>query len=185
MKSKFIAETITYTGDQLRSHWAYENFDIQGDSIVAFVGPCDVAPDKMVDLADRKDRKSIYSEEMLHLIVEHFDLDLEKTLLKQKLLIAILMEKLNHRLKSFVVHRLGDDLFEEDKKLSVSIATLTPVSTMIHVGINVLSRNTPVKTKGLKEYGIDPQELAEAVMNQYMVEMRTLFLARSKVKGVP
>lgn len=185
MRSKFITEKITYTGEQLRSHWAYENFDLQGDSIVAFIGGCDVSPDKMVDLADRKEHKTIYSEEMLHFIGEHFDLDLEKTLLRQKLLITILMEKLNHRLKGSVVHRLGDDLFEEDRKLSVSIATLSPVSTMIHVGINVSSKNTPVKTKGLRDYGIDPVELAEAVMNQYMVEMKTLALARSKVKGVP
>lgn len=185
MKSKFIDKTISYNGDQLRSHWAYESFDVQGDSIISFLGPCDVGLDKLVDLADRKSQKTIYSENMLHFIAEHFDLDLEKTLLRQKLLITILMEKLNHRLKDTVVHRLGDDLFEEDKKLSVSIATLTPVSTMIHAGINISSRNTPVITKGLADYGIDPHELAEAVMNQYMVEMRTLAIARSKVKGVP
>ena len=184
MTSTFISDTITYNGDQLRSHWTYESYDIQGDSIVAFIGPCDVGVDKLVDLADRKEKKTIYSEEMLHFIVEHFDLDLDKTLLRQKLLITVLMEKLNHRLKSTVVHRLGDDLFEEDRKLSVSIATLTLVSTKIHMGINVSSKNTPVKTKGLKDYGIDPQELAEAVMNQYMVEMKTLLVARSKVRGV-
>ena len=129
VKAKFIADRLTYTGDQLRSHWTYENYEVQGDSIVAFIGPCDVSLDKLVDLADRKECKIIFSEEMLHFIVEHFDLDLEKTLLKQKLLITILMEKLNHRLKHNVVHRLGDDLFDEDKKLSVSIATLSPVST--------------------------------------------------------
>ena len=185
MKSKLIADPIAYTGDQLRSHWAYEKYDIQGDSIVAFIGPCDVTIDKLVDLADRKEHKIIYSEEMLHFIVEHFDRDLEKTLLRQKLLITIVMEKLNHRLKGAPVHRLGDDLFDEDRKLSVSIATLTPVSTMIHAGINISSQNTPVKTKGLREYEIDPGELAEAVMNQYRAEMKFLTLARCKVKGVP
>ena len=185
MKSKFISDSISYTGDQLRSHWAYENYDVQGDSIVAFVGPCDVGPEGLVDLADRKQQKIIRSEKMLHFIVEHFDRDLEKTLLRQKLLITILMEKLNRRVKGSLVLRLGDDLFDEDRKLSVSIATLSPVSTLIHTGINVSSKNTPVKTKGLEDYGVDPVELAEAVMNQYMVEMRTLSVARSKVRGVP
>ena len=55
---------------------------------------------------------------------------------------------------------------------------------MIHVGINISSENTPVKTGGLRDYGIDPGELAEAVMNQYMAEMKMLTVARSKVKGV-
>lgn len=185
MNATFIPETMTYTGEQLRSHWAYEHYDVQGDSIIAFIGPCDVGLHHLVDLADRKDQKSIYSEEMLHFIVEHYDLDLEKTILKQKLLVTVLMEKLNNRLERDVVHRLGDDLFDGDKKLSVSIATLTPVSTMIHVGINIRSDHTPVPTKGLKDYGVDPRELAEAVMNQYRAEMRMLTVARSKVKGVP
>jgi len=184
VKARFIEEPLIYSGDQLRSHWAYEEHDVQGDSIVAFIGPCDVSLQKMVDLADRKEEKIIYSEKMLHFIVEHFDLDLEKTILKQKLLVTVLMEKLNNRLKQNVVHRLGDDLFEKSKKLSVSIATLTPVSTMVHLGINISSENTPVPTKGLAEYGVDPVELAEAVMNQYMVELRMVEVARSKVKGV-
>ncbi|UCE19973.1 MAG: DUF366 family protein [Gemmatimonadota bacterium] len=184
VKSKLISDVITYTGDQLRSHWAFEQYDVQGDSIVAFMGPCDVGTEKLVDLADRKELKKIYSQEMLHFLVEHFDRDLEKTLLRQKLLITIIMEKLNHRMKHSVIHRLGDDLFDGDKKLSVSIATLTPVSTMIHVGINISSKNTPVRTSGLKDYGIEPEEVAEVVMNQYMAEMKSLTLARSKVKGV-
>jgi len=184
VKAQFIEETLTYTGDQLRSHWAYEAHDIQGESIVAFRGPCDVTLEKMVDIADCKEEKIIYSDDMLHFIVEHFDLDLEKTILKQKRLVTVLMEKLNNRLKKNVVHRLGDDLFDESRKLSVSIATLTPVSTMIHLGINISSEHTPVPTKGLNEYGVDPVELAEAVMNQYMAELRMLAVARSKVKGV-
>jgi hypothetical protein len=185
VRSAFLSDVIAYTGEQLRSHWAYETYDLQGESIVAFIGPCDVKLELMVDLADRKEKKAIYSEEMLHFIVEHFDLDLEKTILKQKLLVVLLMEKLNNRLREDIVHRLGDDLFEKDRKLSVSIATLTPVSTMIHLGVNISSANTPVLTKGLRDYGIDPVELAEAVMNQYMAELRMMEVARCKVRGVP
>jgi hypothetical protein len=185
VKSAFMTKRITYTGEQLRSHWAYEHADLQGDSIVAFVGPCQVGSDHMVDLADVKEGKTIFSEEMLHFVVEHFDDDLEKTILKQKLLVTILMEKLNNRLEHNVVHRLGDDLFEGNLKLTVSIATQSPVSTLIHLGINIRSDNTPVSTKGLKDYDLDPRELAEAVMNQYRAELRLLDVARSKVRGVP
>jgi len=185
VKTQFIPETILYTGDQLCSHWAYEQYDLQGDSIVSFVGPCDVGKEKLVDLADRKRNKIIYSESMLHFIVEHFDLDLEKTIFRQKLLVVILMEKLMNRLHSSVIQRFGDDLFDGDRKLTVSIATLTPVSTKIHAGINISSQNTPVKTRGLIDYGLDPRELAEAVMNQYEVELMQTLMARAKVRGMP
>jgi hypothetical protein len=185
VETLFVPETIRYTGDQLCSHWAYEQFDLVGDSIVSFIGPCEVGKEKLVDLVDRKRNKIIYSESMLHFIIEHFDLDLEKTILKQKLLVVVLMEKLKNRIHSSVIHRLGDDLFDGDGKLTVSIATLTSVSTKIHTGINISSQNTPVKTKGLMDYGLDPRELAEAVMNQYRLELMQTSVARAKVRGLP
>ncbi|UCC13116.1 MAG: DUF366 family protein, partial [candidate division WOR-3 bacterium] len=38
MKSQYIEEPIIYTGEQLRSNFAYRTFGILGDSIVAFSG---------------------------------------------------------------------------------------------------------------------------------------------------
>lgn len=184
IKTLFVSDEVKYTGEQLRPHWTYENFDLEGDSIVAFVGPCEVGPDRMVNLVDLKKGERIYSRRMLHFIVEHFDLDLERTLLRQRLLVCILEEKINHRLRGNVVQRWGDDLFDGGWKLSASVATSTPVSTMIHVGVNVTSEGTPVKTRGLVDYGLDPKELAEAVMDQYTVEMESLRSARCTVRGV-
>ncbi|MCK4777466.1 MAG: DUF366 family protein, partial [Actinomycetia bacterium] len=39
---RFIPEKMTYTGKELRSHWAYNNFEMAGDSIVSFIGPARV-----------------------------------------------------------------------------------------------------------------------------------------------
>ena len=38
MKTLFIDNEIKYIGSQLSPHWIYKNFNIQGDSIVAFTG---------------------------------------------------------------------------------------------------------------------------------------------------
>lgn len=184
MQTLFVPREIKYTGKQLRAHWAYESFNLEGDSIVAFVGLCEIHSDWMVDLADRRQGARIYSPSMLHFIVEHFDLDLEKALLRQRLLVCILQEELNRRLKANVVERQGDDLFDGDHKLSVSVATLTPVSSVIHLGINTSGERVPVPAKGLKDYGLDPKELAEAVMERYQRELEDLKLARCRVKGV-
>jgi len=184
MKSKFITKEIKYTGAQLSSLWAYTQFGLEGDSIVSFLGPCEVKLKQMVDLKDQRARETIFSRKMLHFIVEHFDTDLEKAVLRQWLLVNILKDKLNHRLEGDVVQRWGNDLFDGEHKLTISVATVTPVSTKIHLGINILSQGTPVKTRGLKDYGIDPQELAEVVMTQYLAEMKIMNLARCKVRGV-
>ena len=184
MLAKFISEPIKYTGEQLQSLWALKQFGLQGDSIVAFIGPCDVSAAAMVDIVDRESGLKIYSPKMLHFIVEHFDMDLEKTVFRQRLLVCLLKDELNRRLGKETIERRGDDLFDGEYKLSVSIATLSPVSTLIHVGVNIETEGTPVLTKGLKDYRIEPKELAGQILQKYVQEMESIKLARCKVKGV-
>lgn len=184
MNWKLVTRTVRYNGSQLHSLWALRNCGLQGDSIVSFIGPCRVTPGNMVDQADVLKGSKIQSQRMLHFIVEHFDTDLDRAILRQRLLVTIAREKINHRLKGDIVQRWGDDLYDGDAKLSVSIATVTPVSSLIHLGINIVAKGAPVKAKGLSEYRIDPKELAEAVMSQYVLEMENVAQARCKVKGV-
>lgn len=177
--TKFIDEEITYTGDILHSHFAYEEFGILGDSIISFIGPAKVE-EYLVDIEDQKKKGIIYSEEMLHFIVEHFSLDLREAIFRQRHLITIIAELLGQN-----IERNGDDLFYKDKKLSVSIATLSPVSALIHVGLNISSENTPVPTVGLEELDVEPKEFAEAVMDSYREELEDINKALAKVKAVP
>jgi len=78
IQTLFAPDEIKYTGEQLRSLWAYRAFGLRGDSIVAFIGACDVQPAHMKDMEDIRDSSAIYSERMLHFIVEHFDADLDR-----------------------------------------------------------------------------------------------------------
>lgn len=180
----FVPLKIAYTGEQLRSHWAYNSYDILGDCAIAFVGPCDVRPEFMKDVEDLKAASRIYSEEMLHFIVEHFGCALDMALLRQRLLIAILAENLNRRgLGGGPITRSGSDLYDGRLKLTVSIASVSPVSALIHAGINVSSRNTPVPTRGLADYGIEPAAFAKEVLAGYSAECEGLLRARCKVRG--
>ncbi|MEG6615588.1 DUF366 family protein [Peptococcaceae bacterium 1198_IL3148] len=186
MIAKFVDSVKQYDGTQLCSLWAFRNFGLQGDSIVSFRGRCHVQIDHMVDLADVRANDSIYSEDMLHFIVEHFDMDLEKTVTRQRLLIAIIKEVLED-LTGCRLKRNGDDLYLNDAKLSVSIATLSPVSTVIHTGINISSNNTPVPTVSITDLGWPENrsaELADKIGQRYANEIESIRLARCKVRGV-
>lgn len=182
MKYHFEQSAISYTGEQLRSNFAYESFGIVGDSVVAFCGPCDVKKEAMVDIEDLRAGNRIYSENMLHFIVEHHDTDLEKSVLRQFLLANIIQDLLNLKLGALVVKRIHTDLYDEGSKLSISVATATPVSTVIHFGLNISSLNTPVKTKGLADYDIEPTGFADRVMREYTAECDNIDKARCKVK---
>ena len=184
MQTKFIDEEIKYEGFQLAPHWIYKNFKIQGDSTVAFIGECDVKLDEMVDIEDVINNEPIYSKSMLSFISEQFNIGLVEGVLRQRLLISTIKEALERRGKRIV--RDGDDLFFENKKLTVSIATKSTTSVLIHTGVNIISSGAPVKASGLSEdMGIsDIKEFAQEVLKKYSDELYDIVQARTKVRGV-
>ncbi|MFZ5899218.1 MAG: DUF366 family protein [Bacillota bacterium] len=181
-----VSREINYDGSQLSSLWALRNFNVQGDSIVAFIGACHVDLRSLVDVRDYLDNAPIYSPRMLHFIVEHFTNDLDRTVLCQRLFIAIIKDIVGAR-GAAGLERRGDDLYVQDRKLSVSIATVTPVSTMIHTGLNIYTKGAPVPAIGLPELGwpdSDAAILAEQVCAAYAQEIASVRMARCKVRGV-
>ena len=184
MKTKFIEDEIKYIGSQLAPHWIYRNFKIQGDAIVAFVGECEVKLTEMVDIEDVINNEPIYSKYMLSFISEQFGIGLTEGVLRQRLLMTIIKELLEER-GVFVV-RKGDDLMIDGRKLSVSIATKSITSVLIHTGLNILSEGAPVAASGLKsELGIDDiKDFAHQVMKRYAEELDDIVLAGTKVRGV-
>lgn len=181
----FVNEPILYDGTQLSSLWAYRSFGLLGDSIVAFRGPCRLDFDHMVDLEDVRAKSPIYGADMLHFIVEHFEHDLERAVLRQRLLVVILKETIEKNGPG--LFRSGDDLYFDGRKLSISIATVTPVSTMIHTALNITAENTPVPAIGLVELGWTVEQipaLAKEIGRAYAEEMQGIRRARCKVRGV-
>ena len=70
--------------------------------------------------------------------------------------------------KGVFVVRNGDDLMIEGRKLSVSIATKSITSVLIHTGLNILSEGAPVAACGLEsELKIsNMKEFAEEIMQK-------------------
>ena len=184
MKWLLTEEEIDYTGEQLRSLWAFSRFGVEGDSIVAFIGAADVREGRLVDLADARAGSHIYSPRMVHFLVEHFDSDLERAVWRQRLLICITKEELEVRVAGLRLKRRGDDLYDGERKLSVSVATISPVSTLIHVGLNVTTEGAPVPACGLDDWGLNAREVAEAVAGAYAAEVEGVRRARVKVRAV-
>ena len=184
MKTKFIDEEIKYIGSQLAPHWVYKNFKLQGDAIVAFVGECEVNLGEMVDIEDVINNEPIYSKKMLSFISEQFGIGLTEGVFRQRLLMCIIKELLEER--GVLVKRCGDDLIINGGKLSVSIATKSITSVLIHTGLNIISEGAPVKACGLEsELGIlDIKEFALKVMERYSEEIDDIILAGTKVRGV-
>ena len=69
MKSMFIDKEFKYDGTQLRSLYAYLDFELMGDSVVSWIGACDISNEHMVDGEDLLLNAAICGDKMLHFII--------------------------------------------------------------------------------------------------------------------
>lgn len=168
MECVVLDEIVDYDGSQISSLWAYNLKGIQHDSIVAFRGGCDVRIEHMIDLEDKRMGDMIYSPDMLHFLIEHFDsTDLKLVYARQRLFTSIVAESLSEA--GITVSRQGDDLFVNGKKLTISIASTSAVSQKIHFGINVSHDHYG----NLEEIGLDEGrsvELLADIGGRYVTE---------------
>ncbi len=182
MEYKILTKTLDYDGSAISSLWAYELEGIREDSILAFRGRCDVKISHMIDLEDRRMGDEIFSTDMLHFIIEHFDsTDMKLIYARQRLLTCLVAEVLSSCGVS--TSRQGDDLFFNGKKLTVSIASTSAVSSKIHFGINVFHDHYGC----LNEAGVkDPGSLPDDICRRYVREIEDIEkdLRKSRPLGV-
>lgn len=183
MLTHWCDEAIDYDGSQLRAHWLLSRFGSCGDAMVAFRGACRVRVDEMADLADL-DGPGIAGADMVHFVWESFAAaDLLLAVHRQRLLSAQAREVLAHMAPRAPVRREGDDLWVGAGKLSISIATVTPVSAIIHFAVNATSGGAPVVTSDLQSLGVAPREFALALLTRVADEQQSIAMARSKVRA--
>ncbi len=180
----YLPQPMMYDGAQLRSQFILETTGFQGDAIVAFCGAADVTAAHMVDQEDIATQAWIKSRNMLHFIVEHFHMSLSEGVARQRLLICHIQAALKKFKPELTIQRSGDDLFDGDRKLTVSIAAASLHSICIHTAINIDSTATPVPTRGLDDYKISAMPFALDVMRQYSHECNEISLATRKVKPI-
>lgn len=184
MRWKWLEGRIDYSGSELRPHWCFEKTGMLGDVIVGFIGACKVEGQNLVDLEDRKNGRVVAGDEMLHLVCEMFGVSLLATVFAQRLLCSIAKDRINQILGRDLVVRDGDDLFVRDGKLSVSIATISPVSGLIHLGLNITTSGVPVRASCLKDLGVDARSIAIDLMERFCQEFDGCIKATQKVRPV-
>lgn len=187
LKTVILEEKFPYTGSELRPHFALTKTKQYGSVILGWFGPCDVKTSELVDQEDRLANDHIKAKEMLHLIGEIFGISLETGVLYQRLLIDHARDLLVETGVKNVTRR-GDDLFVGDCKMSVSIATASGVSVLIHWGLNVDSTGAPVRAIGLADVGISKEEdlrkFAQKLTKRFTEEVMDIQLACCKVSPV-
>jgi uncharacterized protein len=185
LRTRFLAGLHKYDGAPLGGHWAYLRHGIQGDSLLAFEGPCQVQVQDLADLEDAKAGAFIFSPRMLHFVLELFGPSLEEAVARQWLMAATAADLINARLKKPLVERDGNDLWVGRRKLSVSIAAPTGASVKVHLGLNVDAKGAPVPAIGLQDLKVPARHLGLALLERFADDHARLRRARTKVRLYP
>lgn len=184
MNVRWLEDRIDYDGSQLRAHWILRTTGLVGNTMVAFRGACRVRDDEMADLQDLLSGPGIAGADMVHVLWETFDDgDLLRAVLRQRLLAALAREVLGEQAPRHPLRRSGDDLYDGDRKLSISIATRSQVSSLIHFAVNVVTDGVPVPAVGLAELGVDPRAFGERLLAAAHREMESVAAARAQVRA--
>jgi uncharacterized protein len=193
MKTKFVEKEFAYDGAQLHSLFGYMEHGLAGDSAVAWIGSCSIPFANMADGEDVVAGATIAGDRMVHFIIEKFHAPLIAGVALQRLFAAIVLDLLRENVLPAVALRLsreGDDLYlanttaNDRGKLSISIATVSPISTLIHFAINCTNSGTPVKTACLTDLSIDPVTFAREALRRLENEVNDIDFATVKVRCV-
>ena len=190
---KHIDEIFEYDGSQIDPSWAFQEFGIYGSSVISWIGPVNIAHDNLKDFADVG--LEIKSNYMVNFICEFFDQqppNMRIAYLRQRLLVMIFREILTE--KGVPTKREGDDIFVNDRKLSISIASISLSSAKIHFALNLKDEGTPddVDTIGLFDIKdendnqiFDDDNLVDLInetANRFINELETIENDISKTK---
>ncbi|EKF86636.1 DUF366 family protein [Methanobacterium formicicum] len=188
MKQKTLESGMLYDGSQINPMWAFQALGIKGSSIVTWIGPMNIHSDELIDYEDVG--LEIKSDEMVHFIIEHFDIqpaDMRLCYHRQRILVMIVKDLLEEL--GIKTLRKGDDIYLDGGKLSVSIATCSISSMKIHFAMNLTSQGTPddVKTTGLTECKAhltheDVTKLAKNISERYVMEISDIEQDISKTR---
>ncbi len=187
MKHINLGDHILYDGSQIEPMWAFRQLGIKESNIVTWTGPMEIKPEKIIDYEDAS--RKIKADRMVHFIIEHFDCqpaNIRMCYHRQRLFVMITKEVLEDF--GIKTKRIGDDLYIDGRKLSVSIATCSTSSMKIHFGMNLTSKGTPedVATIGLFECEMDDErihELVNIICKKYIGEVSSIEedIAKTKV----
>jgi len=200
MITKLLPAKQDYFGDQLSGVFSYKTCRAYEDSLIAFRGAADVK-EKMVDYEDVLNDDCIKAKEMVHFIMTIHGGSLREARLWQLMLMRQCYEAIDaFKTQSFskdapnpgaslrTAGRLGlcgDDIFFDDHKMSVSIATVSNNSKMlVHAGINIDDEGAPVKTFSLNKLDIFPNKFACTVLDKFAKEYTSVQKTLYKVLAV-
>ena len=192
---KHVDEIFEYDGSQINPSWAFQEFGIYGSSIITWIGPVNITPDNLKDFADVG--LEIKSNYMVNFICEFFDqqpTNMRVAYLRQRLLVMIFREILTEY--GISTKREGDDIFVENRKLSISIASVSLSSAKIHFALNMEDKGTPddVETIGLFDIKVNGEyvfnndnllNLINETVSRFIDELETIEndISKTKVLG--
>jgi hypothetical protein len=188
----------TYDGSILQDRFAYQFFRdkvLRTGNIIAGRSPAKVEADFMVDKQDLIDKDFIYSDDMIHFLIEIPDISLFAGICFQRLFNSVASNILATKYLKCDIEVDGDDIFvhkeheqggivQQKGKASVSIAKYVNGAVLIHTGINVKAgKRAPAFAFSTNLSDEHANEFMKDCIEMFYGMSHDLFVASTKLVG--
>lgn len=173
-------KVLKYNGTQLTSMFPYK-LSKGTSNIVAFRGPMDVRIGEMIDSEDVVKNDPIWSDDAINFILELPFTNIVGAVAIQRTIIHLFAAYFNDlkQNKDVPLYVDGDDILSgydtSYKKYSVSIATQTAHSSLIHIGLNLhAGKKAPKFAGNLADFFLNTPESSSSKLTKEEDLMRIL-----------
>lgn len=168
---------------QIRESTKFQNY------LTAFYGKANITQEGLCDIVDIHGNEPFIDGYMLHFIAEFKDISNLESVLLQRRFITIVRDIIEEKTGK-LLKQGGDDLYFDNKKLSVSIIAPTSLNTYImHAGFNIdnsatLNVQSLNNLFGKELESFEIKNLADNIANKFDQEISSVLIAGFKVKIV-
>jgi hypothetical protein len=163
IKSYFINKNTNFNIANLNSRFLKENFSIEQDAILGFVGP------EIIILPSSF--KKVITKNRLHFIIKHNNISITETNLIKLLFGSIIKEAIG-----LDCERKGSEIFWQSNKLGTCEKTIHEDVSLIHFKLFLYPETYIDNIIGLLDIITAPKIFAIDVMNTYISEIRNVFV---------
>lgn len=167
IKNYFIDYPTEYDLSYLKSGWAKKNFNIEADSILAFLGPLKGNAKSSIPAT----QLAYFSEaeKVLHLVTEHRRLSKREMILRRHIFLEIISKSIGN--ESSIV---DNNIVVFNQQLSISHLASNLRASMFHIAILISNDDNCSDFLSLSQLDLNPKHFAIAVMQKYCTAINTL-----------
>ena len=158
LKNYYLDYPINYDASQLKSGWAKRNFQIENDSMLAFLGSYKPKKNEQLPANTHKN----LTQTMLQIVVEHRRIGDREMLLRRHIFMEIICKTIENN-----SYTKDGNVFLNQKQVTISQVASNLRASMFHLAFFLRNDLEDPSLLALDQLDFDPKSFAIKIMQSY------------------